>query len=101
MPLVGFETLIPVFARAKTVHALDRAATVIGIVRRGSFCINILRTYTFQDTKPCSQLNHGVISCRREMFIITALRTSNCTFLRSSFVISIKQLHAGLDMHDR
>jgi hypothetical protein len=28
---VGFEPTIPVFERAKTVHALDRAATVIGI----------------------------------------------------------------------
>jgi hypothetical protein len=26
MPRVGFETTIPVFERAKTVHALDRAA---------------------------------------------------------------------------
>jgi hypothetical protein len=31
MPLVGFEPTIPVFERAKTVHVLDRAATVIGI----------------------------------------------------------------------
>jgi hypothetical protein len=30
MPQVGFEPMIPVFERAKTVHALDRAATVIG-----------------------------------------------------------------------
>jgi hypothetical protein len=30
MPQVGFESTIPVFERAKTVHALDRAATVIG-----------------------------------------------------------------------
>jgi hypothetical protein len=30
MPPVGFETTIPVFKRTKTVHALDRAATVIG-----------------------------------------------------------------------
>jgi hypothetical protein len=30
MPLVGFEPTIPEFERAKTVHALDRAATVIG-----------------------------------------------------------------------
>jgi hypothetical protein len=32
MPLVGFEHTTPVFERAKTVHALDRAATVIGLV---------------------------------------------------------------------
>jgi hypothetical protein len=31
MPRVGFERTTPVFERAKTVHALDRAATVIGI----------------------------------------------------------------------
>jgi hypothetical protein len=30
MPQVGFESTILVFERAKTVHALDRAATVIG-----------------------------------------------------------------------
>jgi hypothetical protein len=31
MPRVGFEPTIPVFKRAKTVHTLDRAATVIGV----------------------------------------------------------------------
>jgi hypothetical protein len=30
MPQVGIEPTIPVFERAKTVLALDRAATVIG-----------------------------------------------------------------------
>jgi muramoyltetrapeptide carboxypeptidase LdcA involved in peptidoglycan recycling len=30
MPRVGFERTIPVFEQAKTVHALDRAGTVIG-----------------------------------------------------------------------
>jgi hypothetical protein len=30
MPQVEFEPTIPVFERAKTVYALDRAATVIG-----------------------------------------------------------------------
>jgi hypothetical protein len=30
MPRVGFESMIPVFDRAKTVRAFDRAATVIG-----------------------------------------------------------------------
>jgi hypothetical protein len=32
MPRVGFEPVIPVLKRAKTVHALDRAATVMGIL---------------------------------------------------------------------
>jgi hypothetical protein len=31
MPQVGFEPTIPVFGRAKTIHALDLAATVVGI----------------------------------------------------------------------
>jgi hypothetical protein len=31
MPEVGFEHTIPVFERAKAVHALDRAVAVIGI----------------------------------------------------------------------
>jgi hypothetical protein len=31
MPRVEFEATIPVFESAKTVHALDRAATVISI----------------------------------------------------------------------
>jgi hypothetical protein len=30
MPRVGFEHTIPVFQRAKSAYALDRAATVIG-----------------------------------------------------------------------
>jgi hypothetical protein len=30
MPRVGFEPTIPVFEGEKTVHALDRATTVIG-----------------------------------------------------------------------
>jgi hypothetical protein len=34
MPWVGFEQTIPEFERTKTVHALDRAATVIGIYSR-------------------------------------------------------------------
>jgi hypothetical protein len=31
MPRVGFAPIIPVFERAKGVHALDRAVTVIGL----------------------------------------------------------------------
>jgi hypothetical protein len=32
MPQVRFDPMIPVFERAKTVNALDRAATVIGLI---------------------------------------------------------------------
>jgi hypothetical protein len=33
MPQVGFELTNPEFERRKTVHALDRAASVIGVTR--------------------------------------------------------------------
>jgi hypothetical protein len=36
MPQVGFEPTIPMFERAKIVHALNRAVTVIG--GKGSRC---------------------------------------------------------------
>jgi hypothetical protein len=36
IPQVGFELKIPIFERAKRVHALDRAATVTGYV--GHLC---------------------------------------------------------------
>jgi hypothetical protein len=32
MPWVGFDSTVPVFEQAKTVHAFDLAATVIGIM---------------------------------------------------------------------
>jgi hypothetical protein len=42
MPWVGFEPTIPVFEQAKTFHASDRAATVIGLIWGEE---NILYTY--------------------------------------------------------
>jgi hypothetical protein len=33
MPRAGFKPMIPVFERVKTVHSLDRAATVMGTQR--------------------------------------------------------------------
>jgi hypothetical protein len=41
MPQVGFEPTIPAFERVKTVHALDRAATVIG------FSVYTILNYVF------------------------------------------------------
>jgi hypothetical protein len=37
MPSVGFEPTIQALERAKTFHALDRAATVIGYTRLGEW----------------------------------------------------------------
>jgi hypothetical protein len=45
MPSVGFEPTIPAFERTKTVHVLDRAATVIGLpafTSRNNFLILIV-----------------------------------------------------------
>jgi hypothetical protein len=39
MPRVGFEPTIPVLERAKTVRAFDRAATVIGKMKK---CPNLI-----------------------------------------------------------
>jgi hypothetical protein len=60
MPRVGFEPTIPVFERAKAVHSLDRAPTVIGhcSVWRA---VNITL--------------HGVTSKETEIFIVTAEKT--------------------------
>jgi hypothetical protein len=41
MPRVGFEPRMPAFERAKTFHALDSAATVIGLRVYGT----VLRKY--------------------------------------------------------
>jgi hypothetical protein len=42
MPRVGFDHLAPAFERAKTVHALDRAATVIGTAILLKFLITVI-----------------------------------------------------------
>jgi hypothetical protein len=45
MTQVGFESTIPVFERAKTVHATDRVASVIGI-----YALYIVTCYATVDT---------------------------------------------------
>jgi hypothetical protein len=52
MPLVGFEPTIPAFERAKAVHGLDHAATVIGLS-------------SVHVTENCKELNKGtgVLQC--------------------------------------
>jgi hypothetical protein len=51
MPQVRFESVTPVFERAKTVHALDRAATVIGPTRTLLQQIYRQTTITLHHTK--------------------------------------------------
>jgi hypothetical protein len=50
MPEVVFETKIPMFERSKTVHALDRAATVIGENLQDSLCPAVIRTQYLQNS---------------------------------------------------
>jgi hypothetical protein len=47
MPQVGFEPTVPVFERAKTVHALDHAATVLGSYYRLQELIGDLSSFAF------------------------------------------------------
>jgi hypothetical protein len=49
MPQVGFEPTFPAFERAKTVHALDRAVTVIGYIKIKLF--NIILSSTIKSLK--------------------------------------------------
>jgi hypothetical protein len=58
MPRVGFETMIPAFERAKTVNALDRAATVIDPHPFNPSHIRITSTFVllFSPEDRCSRL---------------------------------------------
>jgi hypothetical protein len=112
---VGFEPTIPAFERAKTVHALDRAATVSGnyvssedekkyknittellfktykktihlfINRRLSqkrcLFLNVIM-HKNVDVPPKRRLTqdvHSATSQKTTLFIITAVKASNCT----------------------
>jgi hypothetical protein len=57
MPRLGFDPTIPVFERAKTVHALDRAATVIGDIKNMQTC-------------KCDSVSHAPITKHGKHFIM-------------------------------
>jgi hypothetical protein len=64
MPPVEFEPTIPVFERAKTVHVLDRAATVIGM--------QSFRTYKNQlDTFHVEVCGRALLMTRRLSLLTT------------------------------
>jgi hypothetical protein len=50
MPQVGFKPIFPVFERAKTVHALDRAATVIGFFRSTIIQLSSILYYLYAES---------------------------------------------------
>jgi hypothetical protein len=64
MPRVGYEPMIPAFERAKTFHALDRAATVIGndigTPHRKAYCMRRVQTKDARDYK--SQLDTAAVA---------------------------------------
>jgi hypothetical protein len=68
MPWVGFEPTIPVFERAKTVHALDRAATVIGELHTTNW------GGTWQKQNCRRSLRFKYITCPNSYYLKVALK---------------------------
>jgi hypothetical protein len=65
MPRVGFESTIPVFERAKTFHALDRAAAVIGSLQS---CI-CLKIFPFKGGEQKFYIPQVYCSCGRSVLL--------------------------------
>jgi hypothetical protein len=63
MPWVGFELTIPAFEREKTIHALDRAATVIGesLIARTKYAVSCLY-------KRCEKMTTDILDIKIESF---------------------------------
>jgi hypothetical protein len=69
MPRVGFERMTPVFKQAKTIYALDRAATVIGCSQYTNILIssvyrgcNVLLNYELLSSNPGLCMTHKLIT---------------------------------------
>jgi hypothetical protein len=63
MPWVGFETTIPVFEQARTVHVLDLAATMIGaylntVYNFQQVCRRMRVSYEYIETELGIQFNY-------------------------------------------
>jgi hypothetical protein len=84
---VGFKPTIPVFERAKTVHAIDRAATVIGVMTTGHLKIR-------EDTA-C-----GTLRCVYQMLFRSRFPSSRRTLNKMSPNIDIKLMliHTKLEI---
>jgi hypothetical protein len=65
MPRVGFEPTIPAFERAKTVHALDRAVTVISASSWRSAYLSTKTTLPFLFTVPVEKMRNVHILVRK------------------------------------
>jgi hypothetical protein len=73
MPQAGFELMIPVFERAKTVHALDRAATVIG---RSTGIPHTNLPIVKEHFKNLSRINTAAIHTDLSLYIPTEMEPS-------------------------
>jgi hypothetical protein len=71
MPRVGFEPTIPAFKRAQTFHALDRAATVIGLEYRAYSKFHSCTSWPQQKVVIFSETSPSIV-------------TEFCLFLESS-----------------
>jgi hypothetical protein len=67
---MGFEPTIPVFEKAKTVHTLKRAATVIG----PCLCLNV-RNYTLTHTK--RQVNYTSVYFNFYIYTLLSAKTDD------------------------
>jgi hypothetical protein len=67
MPWVAFEPTVPAFERAKTVHTLDRASTVMGSVKRSLYTFHISFLNVYADNRIMLVLtdNEHCIICLR------------------------------------
>jgi hypothetical protein len=95
MPRVGYEPKIPVFERMRTVHAYDRAATVIGLILPSS--LNFITCF-FQRSlvvrpQVFTQLYLFVVQFFKYQFLFKKhcvnlnLNLLQCPFLYSAFLI--------------
>jgi hypothetical protein len=95
---VGFEPTIPVFEWAKTVHALDSAATVIGLCKRYSFQIMTCGLH-FEFPSLCSVLSQELkyilkitrTSCVPPCFVLGRNDRKNVVFLTLSIILSLSK----------
>jgi hypothetical protein len=85
MPRVGFEPTIQVFERAKTVHDLDRAATVVGYVNLNDELIEEVRMVSAVQPRDKSESGQLVSAVKTDLRLSTsACVVSECTVQRAT-----------------
>jgi hypothetical protein len=94
MSWVGFEPTIPLFERAKTVHALDSAASVIG--RQTPYRKKILNVHSVCRRWTTEFWREGAVICKKGQAVkIVKAAYVRHNFLRSRKVNSIRQLSSN------